>query len=385
MNNQIDDSTKNQVTALLRVMNVTGFFKGDKFPCQIEEGLFLGSVGAATNKDALKSKNITHVLTVANSLPPSYPNDFVYKVIGVADRGDTNLRQYFNECFNFIDEAKRKGGGVLVHCFVGRSRSVTIVVAYLMKKHGMSLSEALAHVKSKRPQAGPNSGFISQLQDFEKSLQDQPPAETSMSHIAVERNRRRQMNEHLKVLRSLTPCFYIKRGDQASIIGGVIEFIKELHQVLQSLELKKQRKSSLSPSPGPCPSPSPRAPQQLISTLPPADQHSPFPFRNTENDLTEVGAACCNSPIADVEAKISGSNVILKIVSRRIPGQIVRIISVLEKFSFEVLHLNISSMEDTVLYSFVIKIGLECQLSVEELAVEVQQSFFQDTVYTYEI
>ncbi|KAM0966291.1 hypothetical protein EV2_022696 [Malus domestica] len=34
-----------------------------------------------------------------------------------------------------------------------------------------------------------------------------------MSHIVVERNRRKQMNEHLKVLRSLTPCFYIKRGD----------------------------------------------------------------------------------------------------------------------------------------------------------------------------
>lgn len=48
---------------------------------------------------------------------------------------------------------------------------MTIVVAYLMKRHGMRLSEALAHVKSKRPQAGPNSGFISQLQDFEKSLQ----------------------------------------------------------------------------------------------------------------------------------------------------------------------------------------------------------------------
>ena len=32
-----------------------------------------------------------------------------------------------------------------------------------------------------------------------------------MSHIAVERNRRKQMNEHLAVLRSLMPCFYIKR------------------------------------------------------------------------------------------------------------------------------------------------------------------------------
>ncbi|KAL3648933.1 hypothetical protein CASFOL_005336 [Castilleja foliolosa] len=177
-----------------------------------------------------------------------------------------------------------------------------------------------------------------------------------MAHIAVERNRRRQMNEHLKVLRSLTPCFYIKRGDQASIIGGVIEFIKELQQVLQSLEGKKRRKSISPSSPGPSP-----RPLQLIS--------SPMP-----ESFKELGA-CCNSPVADVEAKISGSNVLLKTISRRIPGQVVRIIGILEKLSFEILHLNISSMEETVLYSFVIKIGLECQVSVEELTVEVQQSF----------
>ncbi|XVF65057.1 hypothetical protein PTKIN_Ptkin09bG0215900 [Pterospermum kingtungense] len=193
-----------------------------------------------------------------------------------------------------------------------------------------------------------------------------------MSHITVERNRRRQMNEHLKVLRSLTPCFYIKRGDQASIIGGVIEFIKELHQVLQALESKKQRKS-LSPSPGPS---TPR-PLQLPSTKP---DHIPFGFESG-GDL----GACCNSSLADVEARISGSNVILKIISRRIPGQILKIIAVLEKFSFEVLHLNISSMEDTVLYSFVIKIGLECQLSLEELVVEVQHSFFSEPIFLNEI
>ncbi|KAL5782518.1 hypothetical protein ACOSP7_007547 [Xanthoceras sorbifolium] len=191
-----------------------------------------------------------------------------------------------------------------------------------------------------------------------------------MSHIAVERNRRRQMNEHLKVLRSLTPCFYIKRGDQASIIGGVIEFIKELHQVLQALESKKQRKS-LSPSPGPS------TPRPVVvghqSPNQPAGDHSPLGFEN----FKELGAIC-NSSVADVEAKISGSNVLLKVVSRRIPGQVVKIITVLEKLSFEVLHLNISSMEDTVLYSFVIKIGLECQVSLEELALEVQQSFFPD-------
>ncbi|KDP40107.1 hypothetical protein JCGZ_02105 [Jatropha curcas] len=167
---KIDESIKKQIAALLRVINATRC-KEDNIPCEIEDGLFVGSVGAANNKDKLKSKNVTHILTVANSLAPAHKNDFVYKIIGVADKEDTNLIQYFDECFNFIEEAKRQGGGVLVHCFVGRSRSVTVVVAYLMRKHGMSLSQALQHVKSRRPQASPNSGFILQLQEFEKSLQ----------------------------------------------------------------------------------------------------------------------------------------------------------------------------------------------------------------------
>lgn len=38
-----------------------------------------------------------------------------------------------------------------------------------------------------------------------------PDGTPRMSHITVERNRRKQMNEHLTVLRSLMPCFYVKR------------------------------------------------------------------------------------------------------------------------------------------------------------------------------
>ncbi|BBG93299.1 basic helix-loop-helix DNA-binding superfamily protein [Prunus dulcis] len=126
-----------------------------------------------------------------------------------------------------------------------------------------------------------------------------------MSHIAVERNRRKQMNEHLKVLRSLTPCFYIKRGDQASIIGrGVIEFIKELHQVLQSLESNKRRRA-------------------LALALIQAEASRVDNHHHVINKELAIGA-CCNSPVADVEAKISGSNVVLKIISRRTSGQIAK-------------------------------------------------------------
>ncbi|RLN22208.1 transcription factor MUTE [Panicum miliaceum] len=204
-----------------------------------------------------------------------------------------------------------------------------------------------------------------------------------MSHIAVERNRRRQMNDHLKVLRSLTPALYIKRGDQASIIGGAIDFIRELQQLLDSLEARKKRRSSSTGSHGfsPSPTPSPRSHLGALSSSGGGTSSTPSPpvlvvGRQHQQALAvKELAACCNSPAADVEARISGANVLLRTLSRRAPGQAARMVALLEALHLEVLHLNISTMEDTVLHSFVLKIGLECQLSVEDLAYEVQQTF----------
>ncbi|XP_051125445.1 dual specificity protein phosphatase 1 [Andrographis paniculata] len=166
------DIFNERIAELLRVIQYAKVIKEDNVPCKIDEGLYLGSLGAANNRSALKSLNVTHILTVANSLNPAHPNDFTYKRIQVFDREDVNISQFFEECFAFIDEARTTGGGVLVHCFAGKSRSVTIVVAYLMYKNGMSFSEALEHVKTKRPVAFPNFGFISQLREYEKTLQD---------------------------------------------------------------------------------------------------------------------------------------------------------------------------------------------------------------------
>ncbi|KAJ4826000.1 hypothetical protein Tsubulata_027593 [Turnera subulata] len=236
-----------------------------------------------------------------------------------------------------------------------------------------------------------------------------------MSHITVERNRRKQMNEHLSVLRSLMPCFYVKRGDQASIIGGVVDYINELQQILQSLEAKKQRKvytEVLSPrlvsSPRPLPlsprkpplSPrlnlpiSPRTPQPcspykprlqqtggyLSPTMAASTSLEPSPTSSSsssinDNNIVNELVANSKSAIADVEVKFSGPNLLLKTVSPRIPGQAVKIISALEDLSLEILNVNINTVDETMLNSFTIKIGIECQLSAEELAQQIQQTF----------
>lgn len=46
---------------------------------------------------------------------------------------------------------------------MGVSRSATVVIAYLMQHRSMSLVEAYAHVKERRPMINPNAGFWKQL------------------------------------------------------------------------------------------------------------------------------------------------------------------------------------------------------------------------------
>nr|BAK02707.1 predicted protein [Hordeum vulgare subsp. vulgare] len=171
---EMDDYEQHQTRVLMALMQglcAARYRKADNTPCLVDQGLYLGSVGAALNNEALKSLNITHILVVARSLNPAFPAEFTYKKIEVLDSPDTDLGKHFSECFTFIDEGICTGGNVLVHCFAGRSRSVTVVLAYLMKKHQMNLQSAMSLVRSKRPQIAPNAGFMSQLVNFEKSLQ----------------------------------------------------------------------------------------------------------------------------------------------------------------------------------------------------------------------
>jgi atypical dual specificity phosphatase len=59
---------------------------------------------------------------------------------------------------------------VLVHCHAGRSRSCSLVLAWLMTRRRWMLRRALLFLQEARPQAAPNAGYMACLLVLEEEL-----------------------------------------------------------------------------------------------------------------------------------------------------------------------------------------------------------------------
>ena len=134
---------------------------------QITDTIYLGNVESAFNIKKLKDLGIRKILTVMSAFGNHYPeNAFIHKKIEIDDDYESNIIQYFKECLLFIDGYDK----VFVHCAAGMSRSATIVIAYIMWKKKIFLSEAIKFVKDKRPIISPNLNFMKQLEIFQDLL-----------------------------------------------------------------------------------------------------------------------------------------------------------------------------------------------------------------------
>ncbi len=69
--------------------------------------------------------------------------------------------------YNYIDFVVKNDEKILVHCMIGKSRSVSIVMYYLMRKYRIDASEAYKYVKNNRNLAKPNESFINQLKNYD--------------------------------------------------------------------------------------------------------------------------------------------------------------------------------------------------------------------------
>lgn len=132
--------------------------------------LFLGSGADALDNDQLEQKKITHVLNLTEEWRKPLKRDLEFKRIPLKDVEQQSIVEHFEEAFEYVDHVKSQKGKILVHCVIGKSRSASFVVAYVMKEKKLDLNQALEFVRKKRDFIKPNEGFIKQLQDYEKKI-----------------------------------------------------------------------------------------------------------------------------------------------------------------------------------------------------------------------
>ncbi|KAI5398480.1 transcription factor bHLH94 [Lathyrus oleraceus] len=193
-----------------------------------------------------------------------------------------------------------------------------------------------------------------------------------MNHIAVERNRRKQMNEYLSVLRSLMPDSYIQRGDQASIIGGAINFVKELEHKFQFLGAKKEKEVKSDDDDDDDDDDAGGSNKKPFSEFFSFPQYS----TSTSNSAAVFGEKVgeIQSRIADIEVTMVESHANLKIRSKKRPKQLLKMVSGFHNMRLTILHLNVTTTGEFVLFSLSVKVEDDCKLgSVDDIAAAVYQ------------
>ena len=136
----------------------------------ITKFLYLGNQQDSEDYELLKKKGITHIINATSHIKNSFPTKFKYLRVPILDTKGQNISKYFEETYNFIEQARNMKGRVFIHCFMGVSISATLTIAYIMKKHFATADSTIAVLRTKRSIINPNRDFYQHLLKYEKYL-----------------------------------------------------------------------------------------------------------------------------------------------------------------------------------------------------------------------
>jgi len=94
--------------------------------------IYIGNYSTSTNYELLKTLGITHIISAIPSFNPPFEDKFNYLHIESYDDESQDMTKYFEISNEFINECLNQGGKILIHCMVGRSRSVCLFLGFLI-------------------------------------------------------------------------------------------------------------------------------------------------------------------------------------------------------------------------------------------------------------
>jgi len=128
--------------------------------------IYLSSLDDALNLRLIKFNNIKTVIRLADEnhydITSPYDESIQYCYISIDDThaGKYKLLTACREAYDIIINTK---GNVLVHCNMGRSRSPSVIIYYLMRQYKYFYKEAIDLIRKIKSDVAPNLGFVQVL------------------------------------------------------------------------------------------------------------------------------------------------------------------------------------------------------------------------------
>lgn len=140
-------------------------------PTEVYPNLFLGSSYNAALLPGLTYRNVKYIVNVTNEISNYYPENINYHNIAISDNGCDSISNYLEESYNVIESFLNKGdGAVLVHCYMGASRSASVITYYIFKKTGKSIDDVLNMLQSQRPNINISMSLYDELKSIESYM-----------------------------------------------------------------------------------------------------------------------------------------------------------------------------------------------------------------------
>jgi predicted protein tyrosine phosphatase len=168
-NNDQDIEVKRYYDRIDTYSQVLSFFKS---PTHIIDNIFVGNARNAASKSILKENDINMIINVTEDIPIFYPDIYTYHQIKIEDNNKDSIKNFLEESYIEIKKFQDKSDkNILIHCFMGASRSVSILIYYILKEkktrgENIDVDEVITYIKNKRSIINPTLKLISDIKEI---------------------------------------------------------------------------------------------------------------------------------------------------------------------------------------------------------------------------
>nr|XP_018684284.1 PREDICTED: transcription factor bHLH18 isoform X1 [Musa acuminata subsp. malaccensis] len=146
----------------------------------------------------------------------------------------------------------------------------------------------------------------------------------AQEHIIAERNRREKLNQKFIALSAIIPG--LKKADKASVLGDAVRYVKELEARVKALEDQNVKRTVES--------------VVLVKKSQPSAADADADDDGSSSD-ENFDAQPSQKPFPEIEAKVSGKTVLMRIHCENRKGVIVKILSEIESINLTIINTNV--------------------------------------------